>query len=138
MKLQRHNSGTMTDQHGNGSSARSSESMVCPRCRSRLSLSHNGETAILKVDIDSGLLPAACTIFIDPHAHRISRTTDDYEAMVRAGVVAVVEPTFWLGQAPREADALGRSPGVGPRPPVPFLQCTRSTAPHGYHLELIL
>jgi predicted metal-dependent TIM-barrel fold hydrolase len=28
----------------------------------------------------------------------ISRTTDDYEAMARAGVVAVIEPAFWLGQ----------------------------------------
>ena len=26
-------------------------------------------------------------MFIDPHAHMISRTTDDYEAMARAGVV---------------------------------------------------
>jgi uncharacterized protein len=37
-------------------------------------------------------------LFIDPHAHMISRTTDDYEAMARAGVVAVIEPAFWLGQ----------------------------------------
>ena len=28
----------------------------------------------------------------------ISRTTDDYEAMRKAGVVAVIEPAFWLGQ----------------------------------------
>jgi len=35
---------------------------------------------------------------IDPHVHMISRTTDDYEAMARAGVVAVIEPAFWLGQ----------------------------------------
>jgi len=35
---------------------------------------------------------------IDPHAHMISRTTDDYEAMAAAGVVAVIEPAFWLGQ----------------------------------------
>jgi predicted metal-dependent TIM-barrel fold hydrolase len=28
----------------------------------------------------------------------ISRTTDDYEAMARAGIVAVIEPAFWLGQ----------------------------------------
>jgi hypothetical protein len=38
-------------------------------------------------------------IFIDPHAHMISRTTDDYEAMAKAGVVAVIEPAFWIGQA---------------------------------------
>jgi len=35
---------------------------------------------------------------IDPHAHMISRTTADYEAMAAAGVVAVIEPAFWLGQ----------------------------------------
>jgi uncharacterized protein len=28
----------------------------------------------------------------------ISRTTDDYAAMAAAGVVAVIEPAFWLGQ----------------------------------------
>jgi hypothetical protein len=27
-----------------------------------------------------------------------SRTTDDYEAMARAGIAAVVEPAFWVGQ----------------------------------------
>ena len=37
-------------------------------------------------------------MFIDPHAHMISRTTDDYEAMAAAGVVALVEPAFWQGQ----------------------------------------
>ncbi|RKN81785.1 TatD family hydrolase [Ulvibacterium marinum] len=38
-------------------------------------------------------------MFIDPHVHMTSRTTDDYEAMAEAGVVAVIEPSFWLGQA---------------------------------------
>ena len=37
--------------------------------------------------------------FIDPHIHMISRTTDDYENMRAAGIVAVIEPAFWLGQA---------------------------------------
>ena len=37
-------------------------------------------------------------MFIDPHAHMISRTTDDYEAMAASGVVAVIEPAFWVGQ----------------------------------------
>lgn len=37
-------------------------------------------------------------MFIDPHIHMTSRTTDDYEAMATAGVVAVIEPSFWLGQ----------------------------------------
>jgi hypothetical protein len=35
---------------------------------------------------------------LDPHIHMTSRTTDDYEAMYTAGVRAVVEPAFWLGQ----------------------------------------
>lgn len=34
----------------------------------------------------------------DPHIHMSSRTTDDYEAMYAAGVRALVEPSFWLGQ----------------------------------------
>jgi hypothetical protein len=34
----------------------------------------------------------------EPHAHMTSRTTDDYEAMATAGVKALVEPAFWLGQ----------------------------------------
>ena len=36
--------------------------------------------------------------FIDPHAHMVSRTTNDYEAMRDAGIVAVIEPAFWIGQ----------------------------------------
>jgi uncharacterized protein len=34
----------------------------------------------------------------DPHIHMTSRTTDDYEAMQGAGIVAIIEPAFWLGQ----------------------------------------
>ena len=34
----------------------------------------------------------------DPHIHMTSRTTLDYEAMAGAGIVAVVEPSFWMGQ----------------------------------------
>ena len=37
-------------------------------------------------------------MYIDPHAHMISRTTDDYEAMAAAGIVALIEPAFWQGQ----------------------------------------
>ncbi len=37
-------------------------------------------------------------MLIDPHTHMISRTTDDYEAMAAAGIVAVIEPAFWQGQ----------------------------------------
>ncbi|MEU3479633.1 MULTISPECIES: TatD family hydrolase [Streptomyces] len=40
----------------------------------------------------------------DPHIHMSSRTTDDYRAMHTAGVRAVVEPAFWLGQ-PRTSAA---------------------------------
>ncbi len=36
--------------------------------------------------------------FIDPHIHMAARTTDDYERMVAAGIVAIIEPAFWLGQ----------------------------------------
>jgi predicted metal-dependent TIM-barrel fold hydrolase len=41
---------------------------------------------------------AAGAMFIDPHAHMIARTTDDYVAMAGAGVAAVIEPAFWIGQ----------------------------------------
>jgi uncharacterized protein len=34
----------------------------------------------------------------DPHIHMSSRTTDDYAAMAAAGIEAIVEPAFWLGQ----------------------------------------
>ena len=35
--------------------------------------------------------------YIEPHAHMVSRTTDDYQAMVLAGCKAVCEPAFWAG-----------------------------------------
>lgn len=35
---------------------------------------------------------------IDPHIHMQARTTEDYEALAAAGVVAVLEPAFWVGQ----------------------------------------
>ncbi|SHI69511.1 TatD family hydrolase [Streptomyces sp. 3214.6] len=41
----------------------------------------------------------------DPHIHMTSRTTDDYEAMYAAGVRAVVEPSFWLGQPRTSVDS---------------------------------
>jgi predicted metal-dependent TIM-barrel fold hydrolase len=34
----------------------------------------------------------------DPHVHMTSRTTDDYQAMAAAGIAAIVEPAFWVGQ----------------------------------------
>jgi len=42
-------------------------------------------------------------IIIEPHIHMYSRTTDDYEAMYRAGIRACVEPSFWLGANRRYA-----------------------------------
>ncbi|MBQ1055739.1 TatD family hydrolase [Micromonospora sp. C32] len=41
----------------------------------------------------------------DPHIHMTSRTTDDYERMAAAGVRAVVEPAFWLGQPRTSVDS---------------------------------
>ena len=35
--------------------------------------------------------------YIEPHAHMVSRVTDDYERMALAGCVAVCEPAFWAG-----------------------------------------
>jgi predicted metal-dependent TIM-barrel fold hydrolase len=35
--------------------------------------------------------------YIEPHAHMVSRTTDDYERIALAGCEAVCEPAFWAG-----------------------------------------
>ena len=37
-------------------------------------------------------------MFIDPHIHMSSRTTDDYVKMRESGIVAIIEPAFWMGQ----------------------------------------
>jgi predicted metal-dependent TIM-barrel fold hydrolase len=37
------------------------------------------------------------TRIFDPHIHMYSRTTDDYEAMSKAGIEVIVQPSFWLG-----------------------------------------
>ena len=37
------------------------------------------------------------TRLFDPHIHMYSRTTDDYEAMSKAGIEVIVQPSFWLG-----------------------------------------
>ena len=42
---------------------------------------------------------------IDPHIHTIARTTDDLERMGTAGIVAVVEPAFWLGSDRQHAES---------------------------------
>ncbi len=34
---------------------------------------------------------------IEPHIHTAARTTDDLEAMANAGIIAVMEPSFWPG-----------------------------------------
>ncbi len=39
----------------------------------------------------------------EPHAHMYARTTNDYEAMARAGVEVIVEPAFWLGETRKYA-----------------------------------
>ena len=36
--------------------------------------------------------------YVDPHIHMSARTTTDYQQMAEVGVVAVIEPAFWLGQ----------------------------------------
>ena len=41
--------------------------------------------------------------FFDPHIHVTSRTTDDLEAMQKAGIRAIIEPAFWLGQPRTQA-----------------------------------
>lgn len=43
-------------------------------------------------------MPIDSMMFIDPHIHMVSRTTYDYLVMKEYGVVAVIEPSFWLGQ----------------------------------------
>jgi len=55
----------------------------------------NQKEAIIPADLESikGMR------FFDPHVHMTSRTTDDYQAMYDAGIVALIEPAFWLGQA---------------------------------------
>ncbi len=35
--------------------------------------------------------------YVEPHAHMVSRTTDDYLKLVHAGCEAVCEPAFWAG-----------------------------------------
>ncbi len=70
----------------------------CPCCGDNLT---SEQTATLRAQLaadTSALDLPAGSMFIDPHTHMISRSTDDYVAMAAAGVVAVVEPSFWVGQ----------------------------------------
>jgi predicted metal-dependent TIM-barrel fold hydrolase len=34
--------------------------------------------------------------FFVPHIHMYSRTTDDYDAMSKAEIEVIVQPSFWL------------------------------------------
>ncbi len=43
--------------------------------------------------------------YIEPHAHMVSRTTDDYRAMALSGCVALSEPAFWAGWDRTSADS---------------------------------
>ena len=85
---------------GNGSNgARDRLKLTCPCCGSRVGLvADNGSARLELEEAGRALTFAPGTMFIDTHAHMIARTTDDYQAMARAGVVAVIEPAFWLGQ----------------------------------------
>jgi predicted metal-dependent TIM-barrel fold hydrolase len=42
--------------------------------------------------------------YIEPHAHMVSRVTDDYQAMAMAGCAAICEPAFWAGFDRSSAD----------------------------------
>lgn len=42
--------------------------------------------------------------YIEPHAHMVSRTTDDYKRMALSGCVALSEPAFWAGWDRSSAD----------------------------------
>jgi hypothetical protein len=86
--------------------------LSCPCCDGKLTpeklarlLSDVQKLADARVPASSGpaLQPSGNAdrrhgMIIDSHAHMISRTTDDYETMAKTGVVAVIEPAFWLGQ----------------------------------------
>jgi len=80
------------------------KSVACPCCNGVLTPS-----MLQKIMDDAGRLDGfkkefrtiptgGLGMMIDPHAHMTARTTDDYEAMAKAGIVAVIEPAFWLGQ----------------------------------------
>src|SRR4051794_39926798 len=53
--------------------------LLCPCCGSQLALAAGNGSSHLVADEVSASVPAG-TMFIDPHAHMISRTTDDYVA----------------------------------------------------------
>lgn len=55
-----------------------------------------GKRTELPNAVDSELIKGM--YFFDPHVHMTSRTTDDYQAMADTGIIALIEPSFWLGQ----------------------------------------
>ena len=72
----------------------------------------------------------------DPHIHMTSRTTDDYAGHGAAGIAAIVEPAFWLGQPRTHVGTfedyflVAARLGALPREPVrhpPLLHASRST-----------
>jgi predicted metal-dependent TIM-barrel fold hydrolase len=73
--------------------------IACPCCGGALAAEQIAslEARFTAEPAFSSDLPAG-TMFLDPHCHMIARTTDDYIAMEAAGIVAVIEPAFWLGQ----------------------------------------
>lgn len=79
-------------------------SVACPCCGGTLTPAMLEQIMAAAAQLEGGrrdgrALPAGGSgMLIDPHAHMIARTTDDYEAMAGAGIVAVIEPAFWLGQ----------------------------------------
>jgi predicted metal-dependent TIM-barrel fold hydrolase len=48
--------------------------------------------------LDNSQLALSTPMWIDPHIHMTARTTYDYLVMKQYGVVAVIEPSFWMGQ----------------------------------------
>ena len=43
--------------------------------------------------------------YIEPHAHMVSRSTDDYKSLALSGCVALSEPAFWAGWDRTSADS---------------------------------
>ena len=80
-------------------SSRNFREITCPCCDSALTAEQIAslEAQLAAQPDRSNDLPAG-SMFIDPHCHMIARTTDDYTAMAAAGIVAVIEPAFWIGQ----------------------------------------
>ena len=84
--------------NGKAASPMARRTLTCPCCDARLFVGDEGDLRLVAPAINRSATFPPGTMFIDPHAHMISRTTNDYEAMARAGVVAVIEPAFWTGQ----------------------------------------